>query len=151
MSTYVNNRMQRRRVTIGETHVYSAKRVLSLTFYCEIIGLRNHHPLSIMVVYLQSLQILSDLMLKVYLKICLKHTPVSAYTVHSTGLSLMSLKSVVILSHKICWQGLVSTLYWHKCKCRIGLIRSRWGIPVFVVYINSVDWGILCVGIGCPK
>ena len=44
-------------------------------------------------------------MLIVYLKICLKDTPVSAYTVHSTGLGLMSLKSVVILSHKIYWQG----------------------------------------------
>ena len=46
-------------------------------------------------------------MLKVYLKICLKDTPVSAYTVHSTGLGLMSFKSVVILSHKIYWQGSV--------------------------------------------
>ena len=63
-----------------------------------------------MVVYLQSLQIMSDFMLKVYLKIGLKDTPVSAYTVHSTGLGLMSLNSVVILSYKIYWQGLVSTL-----------------------------------------
>ena len=54
-----------------------------------------------MVVFLQALQILPDLMLKVYLKVCLKDTPVSAYTVHSTGLGLMSFNSVVILSHKI--------------------------------------------------
>ena len=54
-----------------------------------------------MVVYSQSLQILFELMLKLYLKVYLKDTPVSGYTVHSTGLGLMSLTSVVILSRKI--------------------------------------------------
>ena len=54
-----------------------------------------------MVVYSQSLQILFELMLKLYLKLYLKDTPVSGYTVQSTGLGLMSLTSVVILSRKI--------------------------------------------------
>ena len=49
-----------------------------------------------MVVYSQSLKILFELMLKVYLKVYLKDTPASAYTVHSTGLGLMSLTSIVI-------------------------------------------------------
>ena len=75
-----------------------------------------------MVVYLQSLQILSDLMLKVYLKICLKDTPVSAYTVHSIGMGLMSLKSVVILSHKIYWQG--SIVYVVLLYADYNVIRS---------------------------
>ena len=54
-----------------------------------------------MVVYSQTLPELFELMLKECLKVYLKDTPVSAYTVHSNGLGLMSLTSVVILSRKI--------------------------------------------------
>ena len=49
----------------------------------------------------------------------LKDTPVSAYTIHSTGLGLMSLNSAVILSHKIYWQGSIVcvVLLYTDCLC----------------------------------
>ena len=88
-------------------------------------------------------------MLEVYLKICLKDTPVSAYTVHSTGLGLMSLKSVVILSHKIYWQGsIVYTLY-----CCMQVVSVRYNIPhvfenkntLYLIYILDATYVYILV------